>query len=68
MLAIDPRDLAPCEEYFADPFAPASPALQRLLTIMRADTVEDPHVIVEIDGGGYGLGTASLRRGAGACL
>ena len=63
MLAVDPNDLAPCEEYLANPAGPHSPVLQRLLTIMRVETVEDPHVIVEADGGGYGLGIVDDRRG-----
>ena len=63
MLDVDPRDLAPCEEYFENPLGPHSPSLQRLLTIMRADTVDDAHVIVEVDDGGYGLGCVSDRRG-----
>ena len=63
MLNIDPCELAPCEEFFENPSGPHSPDLQRLLTIMRADTVDDPHVIVEIEDGAFGLGTASDRRG-----
>lgn len=63
MLDVDPQDLAPCEEYFQNPIGPHSPSLQRLLTIMRADTIDDPYVIVEADDGGYGLGTVSDRRG-----
>ena len=63
MLNIDPCDLAPCEEFFENPEGPHSPDLQRLLTIMRADTVDDPHVIVETQNGAFGLGTASDRRG-----
>ena len=63
MLNIDPNDLAPCEEFFEHPSGPHSPDLQRLLTIMRADTVDDPHVIVETQDGAFGLGTASDQRG-----
>lgn len=63
MLDVDPRDLAPCEEFFDNPFGPHSLELQRLLTIMRADTVDDPRVIVEAEDGGFGLGTVSDRRG-----
>ena len=63
MLNVDPRELAPCEEFFENPAGPHSPGLQRLLIIMRADTVDDPHVIVETVGGRFGLGTASDQRG-----
>ena len=63
MLDIDPNDLAPCREYLDDPFGPHSASLQRLLIIMRADTVDDPLVIVEARDGGFGLGTASDLRG-----
>ncbi len=63
MLDVDPHELAPCREFFANPAGPHSPALQRLLTIMRADTVADPHVIVAADDGGFGLGTVNDRRG-----
>ena len=63
MLEVDPNDLAPCEEYFDNPIGPHSPDLQRLLIIMRADTVEDARVIVEANGEGFGLGTVSDVRG-----
>ena len=63
MLSVDPNDLAPCAEFFERPSGPHSPDLQRLLTIMRADTVDDPHVIVETRDGAFGLGTTSDRRG-----
>jgi len=63
MLDVDPHDLALCEEFFAGPFGPHSARLQRLLTVMRADTVEDSRVIVEAADGGYGLGIVSDHRG-----
>ncbi len=63
MLDVDHKDLAPCSEFFASPTGPHGPGLRRLLTVMRADTVDDPHVIVEAEGGGFGLGVASDRRG-----
>ena len=63
MLAIDPDELGPCEEYFENPFGPHSPSLQRLLTLMRADTVDDPRVIVEAQDAGFGLGVVSELRG-----
>jgi N,N-dimethylformamidase len=63
MLEVDPTDMAPCEEYFENPVGPHSPDLQRLLIIMRADTVDDPNVIVEANGGGFGLGMVSDVRG-----
>ena len=68
MLDLDPNDLAPCEEYLENPFGPHSPSLQRLLIIMRADSVDDPHVIVEAEDGGFGLGTVSDRRGVPVCV
>lgn len=63
MLEVDPSDLAPCEEFFRDPLGPHRPELQRLLTIMRADTVEDSRVVVEAGNGVFGLGTVSDHRG-----
>jgi len=63
VLNVDPHDLEPCKQFFDNPAGPHSPSLQRLLTIMRVDTVEDPRVIVEAEGGGYGLGVVDDRRG-----
>lgn len=68
MLDLDPNDLAPCGEYLQNPFGPHSPSLQRLLIVMRADSVDDPHVIVEAGDGGFGLGTVSDRRGVPVCV
>ena len=63
MLEVDPHDLAPCREYLASPRGPHGLELQRLLLLMRADTVYDDHVIVEAKDGIYGLGLVSDRRG-----
>ncbi len=69
MLAVDPLDLAPCREFLENPKGPHSPALQRLLNLLRWE--DPPGLVVGVmleRGRRWCLGRLPSRRGEPATV
>jgi N,N-dimethylformamidase len=60
---IDSSRLDLCREFFARPAGPHSSELQHLLLLMRADTVEDPHMLLKTGPEEWMLALVQKRRG-----